>query len=411
MQGNELADDYVRKTVPDGRWRDAWEVFKSNFGKIIMLNLLVLVTFIPSVTLIFYRSVYFASLGSVYPVNSSIPFFFFPELSGQTEHIALSVDILFYGLLIASGLFAAVGIAGGAYSMKKLLITRGEFTFRGFLHGVKKCYFKTLLPVMLFLLLLYGTVLVGDWRDWEAAVGGNVAGATTAYVFAIIFLVIFGIYLAWMLAAGCSYKTGFLSWLKNSFVLMIGAPIHTIFMAGFSLIPVWFLFMGAFFRTIGILLFIFFGFSYVLLCWMSFTQWEFDMYITPALASEEKNKNRPKTAKELEEERAEEERRAAMELLAAGKSELVSHPIMPVPEGRTITPFNKTFSRKDIEKANAEREAMIKEIKAYEKQHENDKEFVEYNKLFADREKALQSPTDKKGKKKAKKVSSENLLR
>ena len=40
-------------------------------------------------------------------------------------------------------------------------------------------------------------------------------------------------------------------------------------------------------------------------------------------------------------------------------------------------------------------------------QHKNDAKYVEYNKLFAEREKALSS-TDKKGKKK--KISSENLL-
>jgi hypothetical protein len=46
-------------------------------------------------------------------------------------------------------------------------------------------------------------------------------------------------------------------------------------------------------------------------------------------------------------------------------------------------------------------------VNAYYNAHKDEKDYVEYNKLFADREKALPS-TDKKGKKK--KVSSNNLL-
>lgn len=410
MQGNELADDYIRKSVPNGRWGDAWDVFKNNFSKIIMLNLLVLVTFIPSITLMFFRSTYFMSLGSVYPVNSSIPFFFYPELVGQTESVAFSVDVMFYGILVISGLFAAVGIAGGVYSMKKLLITHGDFSFKGFLHGIRKCYFNTVLPVLLVLFFIYGTVLLGDWRAFEAAVGGSVAGATTAYVFAIVATVLVGIYAAWLLATGCSYKLGFIQLIKNSFVLMIGAPIHTIFMAGFSLIPVWLMFMGSFFRTVGIVLFIFFGFAYIILCWVSFTQWEFDMYITPNLAVAEKEKNAQKTPKQLAEEKLEEERRTAMELLAAGRSELIARPIKPVSDQKAITPFGKTFSRENLKKASSEREALYKDVKDYEKLHENDQVYVDYNKMFSDREKALQTPTDKKGKKSKKRVSSDNLL-
>ena len=42
--------------------------------------------------------------------------------------------------------------------------------------------------------------------------------------------------------------------------------------------------------------------------------------------------------------------------------------------------------------------------------HKHDPVYAEYNKLFAEREKALASPVDKKGKKK-KKISADNLLK
>lgn len=411
MEGKELADDYTRKSVPKGRWSDTWDIFKSNFTKIILINLFVLITFLPGVAIIIFRSMYFSGLGAFEPVNSSIRFFFYPDLNGRTESVRLTVDVLFYALLIVAGFIASAGLAGGTYSMRKLINTHGEFTVKGFFHGIKKCYFNTVLPVTLFMLFFYGTVIVGDWRALHIATGGGKGGATTAYVFSIIGTVLVGIYCAWLFATGTTYKLGFGQLIKNSFVLMIGAPIHTIFMAGFSLIPVWLFLMGSFFRTIGIILMIFFGLAYILLCWTSFTQWEFDLYITPNIKAAEEQRNAKKTEKELAQEKLEEEKRQAMELLAAGKSELIARPIMPIAEAAAITPFGKTFTRENLSAANSEREKLKKDISDYEKAHENDEVYVQYNKMFADREKALQAPEGKKGKKNKAKVSSENLLK
>ena len=56
-----------------------------------------------------------------------------------------------------------------------------------------------------------------------------------------------------------------------------------------------------------------------------------------------------------------------------------------------------------------DRETLEAEVSAYENKHKNEPVYAEYNKLFAEREKALQPETDKKGKKK-KKISANNLL-
>ena len=411
MEGKELADDYTRKTLPKGRWSDTWDIFKSNFTKLILLNLFVLITFLPGIAIIIFRNMYYTGLGAFEPVNSSIKFFFYPDLNGRTESVALTVDVLFYALLIVAGFIASLGIAGGTYSLRKLINTRGEFTVKGFLHGIKKCYFNTVLPVTLFMVFLYGTVIVGDWRALHIATGGSKGGATTAYVFSIIGTVLIGIYCAWLFAAGTTYKLGLGQLIKNSFVLMIGAPVHTLFMAGFSLIPVWLFLMGSFFRTLGIILMIFFGFAFVLLSWTSFTQWVFDLYITPNLKTEDKQRNVKKTEKELAQEKLDEEKRQAMELLAAGRSELIARPILPVSDTAVITPFGKTFTRENLSAANSERDKLKSDIAEYEKAHLGDEVYVQYNKLFADREKALQTPEGKKGKKNKSKVSSDNLLK
>ncbi len=406
LEGNEVADDYTRKSVPQGRWSDTWYVFKSNFLKLVLINIFVLITFAPAVALMFFRSAYIQLLGNVYPFNSSILFPYYSDVTGLAERLTLSADILFYAALVVSGFIAAVGIAGAGYSIRKLINTHGEFSVKGFFHGIKVNYFNTVFPVFVFMIFLYATFLVGDQMRFAQAMGGGAAGEITAFVFIIIATVLVGLYLAWVYAVGTTYKVTVAQLFKNSFVLGIGSIIKTVLMAGFSLIPVWLFMIGGFVRIISYILFIFIGFSFILLCWTAFTQSVFDAYINPSLKAAEEEKKAARTQEEV----VADEKQRARELLAAGKSELISHPIMPIAAEAATTGLGKTFTRKDISAAAANREKLGAEVSAYENEHKGDTVFVEYNKLFAEREKALADQTDKKGKKK-KKISADNLLK
>lgn len=413
LEGNEIADDYTRKATSQGRWGATWDVFKSSFGKIVLINIFVLITFLPGIAVMFVRSMYINAMGLQYPFNAGTGSFYplYPDIQGLTESIYLSADIIFYALLIVCGFIASVGIAGGAYSIKKLINTQGDFTVKGFFHGVRVCYLNTVVPVTLFMLFYFSAVLIGDWKDLVIAKGGSAAGPVTAYVFIIIATVIVGIICAWMLAVGVSYRLTPAQLIKNTFVLIIGSPIHTVFFAGFSLIPVWLYLIGnsvSFFRIIAYIVFIFLGFSFILLVWMSFTQWVFDIYVTPNFKAAKADADSKKTPKQLADEKAEEEQRIARELLAAGKSELIGRPILPVAEKAVVTRLGLTYTRNDVSDIAGERAKLEAEIKSYENEHMSNPVYAEYNKLFADREKALKTE-GKKGKKK--KVSADNLLK
>ncbi len=414
MQGNEIADDFIRKGSAEGRWRDTWEVFKGNFWKLVVLNLIVLVTFTPGIAVVVFRNAYVLGMGGMYPFNYSIGYPFYPHemLPGLAEGVYVFADMRFYALLIVAGLIASVGISGAAYCIRKLLQTHGEFSVKGFFHGVKVGYFHTLLPVTIFILFLYMTFVVGDWMHYAYAVGGNTAGATTAYVFAIIATVLVGLYLAWVFSVGVSYRVKLKYLFRNAFVLLIGTPIQTVFMAGFALIPVWLvLIFNGVFKFIIFALFAFFGFSFILISWLAFSQWAFDLYITPAIKSEKEAAKAQKSEKELAAEKAEEEKTLALQLLAAGKSELIARPIMPISKEEAVPCLGKTFTRAGVAAAAANREKLNGEVLAYEKAHENDPVYAEYNKMFAERERAL-NPEGNKGKKsKNKKISADNLLR
>lgn len=412
LEGNEIAaNDYVRRPKSRGMWGHCWDVFKGNFFKTVLINIFTLIFFVPGIVIVIFRNISVQSLGLQAPVNGSIPFPVYPETAGLAEGIYLSTDAIFFSLLLIAGFIASVGVAGAAYSIKKMIATNGEFTIKGFFHGVKVGYFNTVLPLTIFLLFYISCVLIGDWKDLVIAQGGKSAGPMSAYVIMIIVTVIIGVYCAWLFAVGISYKVKFFHLFKNSFMLMIGSPVHTLFMSGFALIPVWLLLIGNSVRIIqiiGYIFFIFIGFTFILFSWLGFTQWVFDMYITPAVKAETERNNAKKTDKELAREKYEQDRMRAHEIIASGKSELIGSPIKPITEDDRISALGMTFTRSQLAGVEDRRKQISGDVEAYRLEHANDPEFVEYNRLFADHERALKENEGKKKNKK--KISADNML-
>lgn len=412
LEGNEIADDYVRTHVPKGRWGDTWDLFKSNFFKLVIINVITLLFFVPGLLVIYFKDAFIAQMGTVYPFSSNPTFSYplTPSTQGLEQSLYFNWNLRFNALLFLAGLIASIGIAGACYSIKKLINTHGQFTVKGYFHGIKVCYFNVLLPVELFILFVYASLTVSDWAALAIANGASKGGPITAKVFIIIATVIVGVVCSWVLAVGVSYKVKFKYLIKNSFVLLFGTIIQTVFMLGFSLIPVWFLLIGEsvqLFKILGYLIFIFFGLSFIILCWLAFTQWAFDMFITPAVASEEQARRANLTPKQLAAEKEAEEKAAARELLAAGKSELVGRPMRPIDGGTEVKEVGVTYGRADIKRVADDRAKIKGEVDGYFEEHKGDTRYVEYEKLFAEREKALPT-TDKKGRKK--KLDRNNLL-
>ncbi|MDE6690794.1 MAG: hypothetical protein K2K04_02380 [Clostridia bacterium] len=412
LEGHELADDYVRTHVPKGRWGDTWDLFKSNFVKFVIINTLTLLCFLPGVLVIYFKDTIIAQMGTAYPFSSN-PLFTYPltpSMQGVQESVYFSFDVRFYALLIVAGFIASIGLSGACYSIKKLINTHGQFSLKSFGHGIKVCYFNVLLPVELFILFVYAALVISDWSALAIANGASKGGPITAKVFIIIAAVIVGIVCAWVLAVGVSYKVKFKYLIKNSFVLLFGTIIQTVFMLGFALIPVWFLLLGevlGLFKIIGYALFLFFGFSFIILCWFAFTQYVFDTFITPAVKSEEEARKATLTPKQLAAEKEEDEKAIARELLAAGRSELVGSPMRPIEGGTEVKEVGVAYGRADIRRVSEDRQKIRSEVDGYIQEHKGDTRYVEYERLFAEREKAL-STTDKKGKKK--KLNQSNLL-
>lgn len=415
LEGNELEDGYVRTHAPvKGRWSDTWNIFKTNFFQLVIINVFTLLFFVPGIVIAYFRTAYIGQMGLAYPFsNNALGVYpITPSMVGSAESITLSADLMFISLLIVAGLIASVGVAGACYSIKKLINTNGKFHLKDFFHGVKVCYFNVVFPVTIFMTFVFATFCISDWTALQVVLGKPKGGPVTAKVFIIIATVIVGVIMMWITAVGVSYKVKFKYLIKNSFVLLFGTIIQSLFMIGFSLIPVWFLMIGEtvqFFKIIGYLIFIFIGFSFIILCWMAYTQWVFDMFITPAVKSEEEARKANLTPKQLEAERIEEEKAQAREILAAGRSELVGRPLRPIEGGSSVGEVGVAYGRADIARVAEDRSKIQGELDEYYNAHKGETKYVEYEKMFAEREKALSNPDDKKGKKK-KKVSRNNLL-
>ncbi len=412
LEGNELADDYVRTHVPKGRWADTWNVFKSNFVRMVIINVFTLLFFVPGIVVVYFRTVYIAQMGMSYPFSSNALFIYplTPSMQSVPQGIVLTADLLFYSLLIVAGFIASIGVSGACYSIKKLINTHGEFSLKGYFHGIKVCYLNVVFPVTVFMFFIFSSFCISDWAALQISKGYSQAGPITAQVFIIMATVIVGIAAMWVLAVGVSYKVKFKYLIKNSFVLLFGTILQTLFMVGFSLLPVWILLLGealAFFKIIGYAIFLFFGFSFIILCWLAYTQWVFDMYITPAVKTEEEARKAKLTPKQLAAEKEEEEKSVARELLAAGRSELVGRPMRPIDGGTEVKEVGVAYGRADIVRVAEDRQKIRGEVDEYYEEHKKDTRYVEYEKLFAEREKAL-TTEGKKGKKK--KLSRNNLL-
>ena len=152
---------------------------------------------------------------------------------------------------------------------------------------------------------------------------------------------------------------------------------------------------------IAVLLTLFLSLSYALLVWLDFAQWVFDKFINPKITGAKVGRgiyNKDGTSALSGDDSA-----AALEyqriILAHGRSKLVARPIKPIDDDVQVYELPKSFTRDDLKKLRDSKQTIIEDSEAYAEEHKNDLRYVEYNKQFDEREKALQEEENKKNKK------------
>ena len=409
MEGKEKSEDYARSTLPTNRWQLFWDIFKGNFGKIVKVNLLILLFFVPLFAVVIFYAMLMDSNGIIYPfgANLGIGYPSAPMQQGMAELLALQNSFILYAGLLITGFIAAIGLAGGMYVVRNMVWTEGIFVTNDFWRGIKLNYKNALETTLLFtiVLMIAGTAL--QFAD-VSIVMGNLTGFELAMmrisqVTSYVFLAIAAMVCLWSLALGVNYKLTFFGMIRNSFLLMLATLPQTIFFGVVAFLPfVCFIIGGMTFAMIGFILVVMFGISYPLLVWLDFAQWVFDKYVNPKIKGAKVgrgiyNKDGSSTLMGDDSGAVLEYQRA---LLAHGKSRLVARPIKPIDDALQVYELPTSFTRDDLKRLRESKQNIVEDTEKYAQEHKNDLRYVEYNKQFEERERALQDEVGANGKKK-----------
>jgi hypothetical protein len=358
------------------------------------------------------NSLLMQSNGIIYPfgANLGIGYPAMPALQGVSEWLTVQNNLMLYLEIMIATFVAAVGLSGGMYVIRNMVWTEGIFVTNDFWRGVKLNYKNALETALFFSAVLFLGQMLISFSDFSIAAGAVTKGQivwlrisqATSYVF-ITFAAMMSL---WMIALGVNYNMGFRVMLKNSFLMTIGTLPQTVFFGVLALLPFALLMLGGttLIMIAGIIV-ILFAFAYALLVWLDFAQWVFDKYINPKLQGAKVgrgiyNKDGTSTitgndsAASLEYQRV---------ILSHGKSRLVARPIKPIDDSLQVYELPQSFTREDLKRLRESKQSIVEDTETYAEEHKNDLRYVEYNKQFEERERALQEESDKGKKKRAKK--------
>lgn len=414
LEGKERSEEYARSTLPTSRWALFWDIFKGRFWKLVLVNLLVLLTFLPLFGIIFWRSVSIAAQGLAGPFGAGLGIGYpaLPDLIGVGESMVLQADLFFYALMIPAAILAGLGISGGMYIIRNMIWTEGIFVANDFARGIKRNFWNVTEAVLIFMVVFYMVNIMGDFANLLIASGtGSTGWLIASQVVGYVFLGLAILVCLWMISLGVNYKQGPWALFRNAVMMTVGTIIQTVVFAAVALLPFIIMFLTGgtnIFFVIALMLVIFFAFSYAMLVWMSFSQWAFDRFVNPQMGYTvgkglyDKNRTPAQKAAESAAESAA-LREYKRQIVAQGRSKLVCRPIKPIDDDLEIYQLPESFSRDDLRRLKESKQAVADDVAAFEEEHKNDEQYVEYNRQFDERERALQEE-EGGGKKKKKKA-------
>ncbi len=407
LEGKEKSEEYARSTLPTNRWQLFWDIFKGNLGKLVTVNLLTVLFFLPMIAVIVICVMVSDTSGQVYPfgANVGIGYPAFPALQGQAENLALQNNfVLFLGIFITSAA-AAVGLAGGMYVIRNMVWTEGIFVANDFWRGVKLNFKNALQTALFFTGALFLCKMMIDVSELSIASGAGKAQTVWLRISqgaSYLFITMAAMMSLWMIALGVNYKMGFFTLFKNSFLMTIGTFPQTVFFGVLALWPFALFLIGySFVIVIAVILALLLSLSYALLVWLDFAQWVFDKFINPKISGAKVGRgiyNKDGSSALTGDDSA-----ASLEyqriILAHGRSKLVARPIKPIDDSIQVYELPQSFTREDLRRLRDSKQQIADDSEAYAEEHKNDLRYVEYNRQFDEREKALQEEEDKKKKK------------
>ena len=407
LEGKERDEEYARSTLPSNRWALFWDIFKGRFSKLVIVNLLMVLFFIPLIIVIVFRMSYISAQGAMLPFSQwlLVSYPAVPSIVGLPEQLTVSTNLMIAPFFLIGALIAGIGVSGGMYVIRNMVWTEGIFVANDFWRGIK-INIGVVLGSTLFYGVMLALMLLGiGWSEVFIATGtGNAVLFTISEVVAYIAIAIFTIMYLWMLAMGGSYKLKFHQLIKNAFLMTFGLVFHNIFFIFLMAIPVIFILLGSFFQMIGLAILILFGISLMLLIWLDYTQWAFDKFIESKREGGKVNRGiyEKTTKKGGAQSKAVQEYQQNLEAAMSVKSDLSSRPIKPITDELKVYELPESFSRDDLKKLRESKDAIMEDTQKYAEEHMNDEKYVTYNAQFENAEEEEAGKEKGKGKKKSK---------
>ncbi len=391
--GSEKSEGYARASLPSNRWELFWDIFKGRFWKLCLVNLLMLIFFIPLFALLVFRNLSISGYGVTTPFSQcfGVGYQSFSSLVGVPQAIIVNVNMTIYAFLPIAFIVVALGVAGGAYVIRNMVWTEGIFVANDFWRGIKLNFKQMCIIGVIYSIFFYVVQLSVAFVNQMLAVGSSNAGLLVfSKVMAYIVLAFVTIMTFHMITMVVTYKVKFHHMIKNAFLFTIGMLPQNVFFIAIALIPVALILLGGFFTAIGYILLLLFGLSYCMLVWTDFCQWSYDKFINDKVEGAKKNRGIYEKAKDSD---AESLRKYREQLSLSESSTLGAKPIKPITdEELTLAELPESFRRSDIVKLNESRKVLYEDNEKYIEEHKNDPQFapkVEEQAQLEEREKRL----------------------
>ena len=398
VMGSEKSEGYARASLPSNRWELFWDIFKGRFGKLFLINVLVILFCLPTIAMLFLRHMAIVNYGVTYPFSQSfgIGYGALPSMFGASENIVFMVNLAVYVFSPLAFCIAGIGLAGAIYVLRNMVWTEGIFVANDFWYGIKKNFKQYLLIMFVYSMVFYLSNLLISICDRTLVTGPDNAWIySVSKVFTYIVLITFSVMTLHMLAMSSTYTLKYRQLFKNSFIFAFALlPNNALFIA-LGLIPFLVMMLGGILMLIGILLVFVFGFSIFLLIWVNYSQWTYDKFINDRVKGAKKNRGIYQKVKESDSGALKKYRE---QLAMAEQTALNSRPIKPITDDDlTIAELPTSFSRDDIKKLEESKQAIyddhakfVEEHQKKKDKHEFTEQDLEFEKLRKEREQRIQ---------------------
>lgn len=368
--GKEKTEDYARSTLPSNRWELFFDILKGRFGKLIIINLLIWLFFIPLIALLIVHTIMVSGFGGLCPYNQPFGtgYMAAPDFSGYAESIITNVNITVLSILPLTAVIASIGISGGLYVIRNMIWTEGIFVASDFWKGVKQNFLNVMIISVIYSIIFVISVICMSYMNQILAIGYDKAWLLiTSKVIIILVLVFVSIIALHMLTMTVNYELKFRQLLKNSFLFTVGLIPQNIIFILLAFFPFLLLIIGGnFLIMLASMLVLFLGFAYAFLVWTDYCQWGYDQFINVKAGNKRNrgiydkvNSKDPESIKKYKEQ-----------LRIASKTSLGNSPVKPITdEELKVEELPQAFNRGDLAKLRDSKQAIIDDHNKYVAEH------------------------------------------